>query len=151
MPLSRRSMLRLAGAGMASSLLPFLPVGARAQGATSPKRLLVVFSPMGYLESGFFPSGSGSDFQLGETMTELEAHKSQLIYLDGMSVYGAQWFFPDDDNEHGSGMAMCFTASKKDDYATGPSFEQVIADKVYAESPTLFKSIGLGVNAPNPS
>ncbi len=106
---------------------------------------------MGYLESGFFPSGSASDFQLGETMTALEPYKQQLIYLDGMTNYGAQYYFPDDDNEHGSGMAMCFTGSKKQNYATGPSFEQVIADKVYADSPTSFRSIGLGVNASDPS
>ncbi len=149
--LSRRTILRLAAGGTAASLLPFLPVGARAQGSGSPKRLLVVFSPMGYLESGFFPSGTLSDFQLGETMTALEPYKQQLIYLDGMSTYGAQYFFPDDDNEHGSGMAMCFTGSKKENYATGPSFDQVIADKVYADSPTSFRSIALGVNAPDPS
>jgi hypothetical protein len=141
----------MTGGAMASSLLPFLPVAARAQSAVAPKRLLVVFSPMGYLESGFFPSGSATDFQLGETMTALESFKQQLIYLDGLNMYGAQWFFPDDDNEHGSGMAMCFTASRKDNYATGPSFEQVIADKIYGETPTPFRSIGLGVNAPDPS
>jgi Protein of unknown function (DUF1552) len=106
---------------------------------------------MGYLESGFFPTAAGADFQLGETMTALQPFKDKLIYLDGMDLYGAEWFFPDDDNEHGSGMAMAFTASKKENYATGPSFEQVIADKLYADSPTPFRAIGLGVNAPNPS
>jgi len=144
-------MLRVAGAATAASLFPFLPVGARAQSAAAPSRLLVVFSPMGYLESGFFPTGSVADFQLGETMTALEQYKSQLIYLDGMSVHGAQWYFPDDDNEHGSGMAMAFTASSKQGYASGPSFEQLIADKLYADHPTQFRSIGLGVNAPEPS
>jgi hypothetical protein len=149
--LSRRSLLGAATAGLSSALFPFIPAGARAQAGAAPKRLLVVFSPMGYLESGFFPSGSTSDFSLGETMTVLEPFKNQLIYLDGLSIYGAQWFFPDDDNEHGSGMAMCFTASKKDNYATGPSFEQLVADKLYAEQPTPFRALALGVNAPNPS
>jgi len=142
-------MLRLAGGAAAASLMPFLPVAARAQATGMPKRLLVVFSPMGYLESGFFPSGSENDFQLGETMAALEPHKQSLVYLDGMSLYGGQWFFPDDDNEHGSGMATTFTGSKKEDYATGPSFEQVVADKLYAEHKTPFRAIGLGVNAPN--
>lgn len=149
--LSRRALLSLSTAAGASALLPFLPVAARAQSSAAPKRLLVVFSPMGYLESGFFPTGTTSDFQLGETMTALEPFKQQLIYLDGLNMYGAQWFFPDDDNEHGSGMAMCFTGSRKEGYATGPSFEQVIADKLYTESPTPFRAIGLGVNAPDPS
>lgn len=149
--LSRRSLLSLSTAAGASALLPFLPVAARAQAAASPKRLLVVFSPMGYLESSFFPTGSTSDFQLGETMTALEPFKQHLIYLDGLNMYGAQWFFPDDDNEHGSGMAMCFTGSRKEGYATGPSFEQLVADKLYADSPTSFRAIGLGVNAPEPS
>lgn len=154
MRLSRRALMGGAAGALGAHLLPFLPSSvrsARAQGMKAPKRLLVVFSPMGYLESGFFPTGSTSDFTLGETQTVLEPFKSKLIYLDGMSLYGAEWYFPDDDNEHGSGMAMAFTASKKEVYATGPSFEQVIADKVYAAEPTPFRSVALGVNAPTPS
>ena len=45
--LSRRTLLKLA---------PLVPFAARAQTAAPPKRLLVVFSPMGYLEPSFWPT-----------------------------------------------------------------------------------------------
>lgn len=152
MGLSRRSALKLAGGAAASALLPFLPVGVRAAESAAPKRLLVVFSPMGYLESSFWPrQTSDGGFTLGETMTALNDFKSQLIYPDGLILYGASWYFPDDDNEHGSGMAMAFTASKKAEYATGPSIDQVVADHSFAQAPRRFRSLALGVNAPSPS
>jgi hypothetical protein len=106
---------------------------------------------MGYFENSFWPSGGVTDFTLGASMTALNDFKNQLIYMDGLSVHGAQWNFPDDDNEHGSGMAMAFTASKKEDYATGPSIDQVVADRLFADTPTQFRSLALGVNAPAPS
>lgn len=150
--LSRRGLLSgLAGAGVGTRLLPFLPAAVRA--ADPPKRLLVIFTPMGYLESSFWPKKTpdGSDFTLGETMTALNDFKSKLIYPHGLLLYGAQWYMPDDDNEHGSGMAMCFTGSKKEGYATGPSIDAVVSDHLFATTKTKFKSLGLGVNAPSPS
>lgn len=148
--LSRRKMLAaLASAGAASRLAPFIPASVRA--AEPPKRLLVVFSPMGYLENTFWPKGTGADFTLGETMTALNPYKSKLLYLDGLMLYGAQWFFPDDDNEHGSGQAMVFTGSKKANFASGPSVDHAVADHMYAQTPTKFRHLALGVNAPSPS
>ncbi|MDX2021472.1 MAG: DUF1552 domain-containing protein [Deltaproteobacteria bacterium] len=148
--LSRRKLLAaLASAGAASRLAPFVPASVRA--AEPPKRLLVVFSPMGYLENSFWPKGTATDFTLGETMTALNPYKSKLLYLDGLMLYGAQWFFPDDDNEHGSGQAMVFTGSKKANFSTGPSVDQAVADHVYGQTPTKFRHLALGVNAPSPS
>jgi hypothetical protein len=144
---SRRQALASLGAG----LLPFVPVAARAANVMAPQRLLVVFSPMGYLEDTFWPTRTpDGGFTLGPTMSALAELKSKLIYLDGLILYGASWYFPDDDNEHGSGMAMAFTGSKKMNYATGPSVDQVVAQGIAAQARTPYKSLALGVNSPSP-
>ncbi|MEM9860432.1 MAG: DUF1552 domain-containing protein [Myxococcota bacterium] len=158
---SRRSWLRMAAGAGAASLVPFMPRLARGQ-SEAPKRVLVVYHGLGYLDESFWPtrgaSGRPNDFTLGDTMRALDDYKNQLIYLDGILLYGAQYFFPDDDNEHASGGNMTFTGSRKDDgdedpntkaFSNGPSFEQVIADHYYdPESPvTPFRDIALGISS----
>ena len=140
--LSRRNFAKLVGGGAAASaLLPFLPRQTYAQGGGAPKRVIVIFHGLGYLENSFWPTpgASETDFTLGETQTVLEPYRDKLIYPDGMTLYGGPYYFPDDDNEHGTGAAMTFTAALKNGYATGPSFEQVIADHWHAESPRPFR------------
>lgn len=148
--LSRRKLLAaFAAAGGASRLGPFLPKAV--YGATAPKRIISIFHPMGYLENSFWPTGTGSDFTLGETMTALNQWKSKLLFLDGLALYGPQWYFPNDDNEHAAGGNQVFTGSKKSGYATGPSIEQAVADHQYAQAKTQFRALSLGVNAGTPS
>jgi hypothetical protein len=157
---NRRNILGAALAGGAAShLLPFIPRAARAAG-TSPKRLLVVFHPMGWLESTFFPTIAPNkvDWELGESMKPLAAFKNKLIFMDGLENRGGVWTYgfingKQIDNEHGLGMAAAFTGSGKElsgSWAKGPSIEQAVADKIYAESPTKFRNIALGVNAGSP-
>ena len=158
----RRQMMQMMMAGGATaSLMPLLPRSVRGQD-DSVKRVLFVYHGLGYLESTFWPtrgpSGAATDFTLGATQSVLEPYKDQLIYLDGMLLFGAQYFYPDDDNEHASGAAMTFTGSAKDDgdgdnstkaYANGPSVDQVMADSYYdPDAPaTLFRDMALGVSA----
>lgn len=148
---SRRQMLAaVAAAGGASRLGPFLPKSVYAAGA--PKRILTIFSPLGYLENSFWPSGTGASFTLGETMSALNPWKSKLLYLDGLTVYGPQWYFPNnDDNEHANGGNMVFTGSKKTGYSLGPSIEQAVADHQYGQVKTQYRALALGVNAGTPS
>ncbi len=146
--LNRRKFAGLmGGSAVAGGLLPFLPRASYAGGSGSPKRLLVIFHGLGYLENSFWPTpgATDSDFTLGQTQAVLEPFRDQLIYPDGLTLYGGPYYFPDDDNEHGSGAAMTFTASHKQNYATGPSFEQVIADHWDAQAPRPFRHVGLGV------
>jgi hypothetical protein len=147
--LSRRRMLAaVAAAGGVSRLAPFLPQSLHA--AEAPKRILTVFSPMGYLENSFWPTGTGTAFTLGETMTALNPFKSKLLYLDGLALYGPEWYFSNDDNEHASGGTMTFTGAKKAGFATGPSIEQAVADYQYGLAKTQYRALALGVNAGTP-
>lgn len=148
---SRRRMLAaIAAAGGVSRLAPFLPNAVYAAGST-PKRILTVFSPMGHLENSFWPTGTGSNFTLGETMTALEPYKSKLLYLDGLALYGPQWYFRNDDNEHAAGGNMVFTGATKKGYANGPSIEQAVATFQYAKAKTPYRALALGLTtgAPN--
>lgn len=158
---NRRHFLSAALAGgVASHLLPFIPSAVRAAGA-SPKRLLVVFHPMGWLETSFFPTLAANkvDFELGESCKPMAAHKNKLIFMDGLENRGGIWTYgfvngKQLDNEHGLGMSAAFTGSRKDSsgtFAMGPSIDQAVADHLYAATPTKFRSIALGVNAGSPS
>ena len=150
---SRRKFIQsVVGGAAASKLMTLLPHAAFAQGA-APKRLLCVFHPMGYLENSFWPTGEGASFTLGETQQALNPHKSKLLYVDGLmnsssAWWNAEWKTHENDNEHGQGINGTFTGSWKDgDYAASPSIDQVVANALYAQSPTTFKSISLGLNA----
>ncbi|MEM6293470.1 MAG: DUF1552 domain-containing protein, partial [Myxococcota bacterium] len=149
--ITRRNLARmLGGSAAAAALTPFVPRSTYAGGSTSPKRLLVIFHGLGYLESSFWPtagpSGTETDFTLGETQSVLEPYRDQLIYPDGLVLWGAPYYFPDDDNEHASGGSMCFSGSLKDGFATGASFEQPIADHFFKTQGGSFRHVGLGVN-----
>lgn len=138
----RRLLASIGGAALASRLAPFIPASVRAAGA-SPRRMLVVFHPMGYLERTFWPQSSGGSWTLGETMSALAPWKDKLIYPDGLEIAGAG---ASDDNEHGKGMNMVFTGSRKQGLSTGPSVEQAVANHLYAQTKTRFRALGLGVN-----
>ena len=146
---SRRKLLAsIAAAGGVSRLGPFLPASLRA--ADAPKRILTVFHPMGYLEKEFFPTGTGTDFTLGPALQVLDPWKQKLTFIDGLTMYGAQYYFQFPSNEHGLGEAMAFTGGKYISDASGadsPSIDQVIADFQYNQVKTQFKSLNLGVNA----
>ena len=151
-PTRRQLLTSLLGAGAAARLLPMFPADAFAQ-AAAPKRLLCVSHPMGWLENDFFPARtSDTEFSLGASVAALGDWKSKLVFLDGLMLYGAEWFFPDDDNEHASGAAMAFTGSKKEGFATGASIDGAIADALVGQGvKTPYKSLALGVNAPAPA
>src|SRR5688500_2570760 len=93
---SRRHILRgIAAAPLLSSLSPFLP-SAVVRAADAPKRLLTIFQPLGFLESGFWPSADPSGYKLSSHMNAFEPWKSQLIFPDGVILHPA----PGGGNEH---------------------------------------------------
>ena len=153
---SRRKFIQsIIGGAAASKLMTMLPHAAFAQGA-APKRLLCVFHPMGYLENTFWPTGEGASFALGETQQALNPYKSKLLYVDGLMNSSGSWWDSrwrgnekaNFDNEHGNGIAGTFTGSwKQGPHAATPSIDQVVANALYAQSPTAHKSIALGMNA----
>lgn len=142
--LTRRHILSgLAAAPVLSGLSPFLPAGM-ARAGDPPKRLLTIFHPMGYLEPTFWPTAEGTGYKLDPVLAALEPWKSQLIFPDGLLLLAPE------GNEHFTGMGSIFTGSKgTDGWASGASFDYLIAEHLHAQEKTAHKYLALGVNAVN--
>src|SRR5262249_11244424 len=86
-PISRRTMLRGAGAALA---LPWLeatnPVSALASSkvARGPARMAVLYMANGVNESMWTPEGEGRDFKLSPTLEPLSDLKDDLLVLTNL-------------------------------------------------------------------
>src|SRR4051812_30681051 len=103
--IDRRHFIKQLGISAAS--LPFL-IGLPSLGLASPvrprQRLVIMFSPNGTIPSAYWPEETGSDFNLKEIMTPLEAFKDRMLILRGLSnkVRG-------DGDNHMRGMSCLLT------------------------------------------
>ncbi|WCT77614.1 DUF1552 domain-containing protein [Novosphingobium humi] len=83
--LSRRTLLRGAGAAMA---LPFLeamaPSAKAADRVARPRRLFVFYTPNGMMMDQFRPAATGMDYALPPTLTPLEKFKSRMSVITGL-------------------------------------------------------------------
>ena len=137
-PLSRRALLR--GAGGIALALPFLeamtPRRARAGNPPLPKRIVLFFTPNGFVHDSWAPTGSGTSFQLSPVLSPLEPVKNDIIVIDGLEMKRGG---PGDG--HQQGMAHLWTGiellpgdakggdpnSPAAGFSSGPSIDQVIA------------------------
>ncbi|MEM9381080.1 MAG: DUF1552 domain-containing protein [Planctomycetota bacterium] len=97
--LSRRTLLRGAGVAAAMPYLHAMEKDVRAAqrlgGGEPPKRLVYVYFPNGCSLPGekdekngawrWFPSGSGSGFELTEVLAPLKRHRAQMSVFGGLS------------------------------------------------------------------
>ncbi len=96
--------------GISAAALPFI-VGLPSLGLAAParprQRLIVMFSPNGTIPSAFWPDEAGSDFNLKEIMTPLEAFKERMLVLNGVCnrIRG-------DGDNHMRGMSCLLTAAE---------------------------------------
>ena len=59
---------------------------AYAQGASSPKRLLVIHHPVGTIRANWTCSGTADNWTLSRILKPFEPVKSHMIVLDGMDI-----------------------------------------------------------------
>ncbi len=155
--LSRRAFLEGAGAAGAAALLsPFVPLlNASGDGEVAPKRLVLFFTPHGTVHDRWLPSGGETDFTLGEILSPLERHRDQIVVLDGLRMRASESV----GAPHTKGPPLLWTGSplredrtfSRDDgmgvyyygWNSGPSVDQVIADRIGAELP--YRSIEAGL------
>lgn len=153
--LSRRTILKSAAAPLlASPLVPLLE--ASAQVASMPRRLLLFFTPHGTIYDQWKPGGADTSFTLSPILQPLAAHRSKLVVIDGLRMNGA--YHPNCAlAPHPIGMATLWTGCRVNDietvvpggnvpvgvWSTGPSIDQVIANRLNAG--TRFRSLELGV------
>jgi hypothetical protein len=83
--ISRRTVLRGAGAAVALPLLDaMIPAFAPAATTTPVRRFGVVYHPNGVIYDKWLPSGAGSQFELSPTLKGLEPFKDKLIVVTGL-------------------------------------------------------------------
>jgi hypothetical protein len=141
MNMRRRDFLSAAALGAAAPFVPFL--NQRAEAASGfPRRLLLVFSPNGTLESQFWPTGGETNFALAKgSITEaLEPFRAKLLFPKGLRRLSSG------SGAHEKNMGGLWTGCglvATNGYPTGPSVDQIIAEKLPA-GPS-FKSLQFGV------
>ncbi len=84
--ISRRTMLRGAGAAVALPLLDaMIPAFAPAATTAPVKRFGVVYHPNGVIYDQWLPTGEGTKFELSPTLKGLEPFKDKLIAVTGLA------------------------------------------------------------------
>ena len=145
-PLSRRTLLRSAGVGIALPLLDaMLPRRAcLAATAAPPRRLLAIHVPLGMMPQFFFPAkaaagaGAAGGVPSSPYLDLLAEHRGQFTVFSGMSHPGV------DGNHHA---AQCFLTGAP--HPGSPSFrnslslDQVAAEKIGGD--TRFPSLTLSL------
>jgi hypothetical protein len=146
-PLSRRTMLRGAGALIA---LPWLeamaPRRARAESSTTPRRVLYYFIPNGAYMPSFTPSTSGSGFSLSPQLAPLAGLEHKISVLTNLDNHPGRGQTVGDAHFRGTGSfltAQEITATVVANVG-GPSVDQVAALSAGVGDRTAFRSLQLG-------
>lgn len=126
--IKRRNFLTgLGAAGLGHWLLR---AEAFAQGATSPKRLLVIHHPVGTVRDNWVCSGTETDFTLSRILAPFAPVKSHMVVLDGIDIVA-----PGVGGGHEKGTVVMMTGQRTrqlypgnggdDPRAEGPSVDQL--------------------------
>src|SRR5882724_2857559 len=138
--LTRRSVPR--GAAGISVALPFLDAmllpGQSHAASAIPLRFVVFYSPGGTLLDKWRPTGTETNYALGDMMASLNPYKDRMMFLDGLdlSITAKGVGHP-----HSRGMAGVLTGTQLlpgdfetggggASFADGPSIDQVIAGRI---------------------
>ena len=154
---TRRNVLRGAGVAVA---LPFLEALAgkplRAAAPVGARRAIFFYSPNGQDIERFRPSGSGTDFTLGELQSPLAAIREHLTVFRGLENLAAK-ANPAGTNGHNAGITSILTCqtlsgdsslytvnNETRGYATGASFDTVLAQKLPGSAALKVPQLVLG-------
>jgi len=143
----------LGGLGVAGLGLPLVPMLEReVEGAVLPKRLILLCSANGTIHEQWKPGFDGTTLQLSPILAPLEAHKQDLVVVDGLG-----WRY--DDGPGVDHMRICMlwngtpmlegnefqnnTGDKPCGWGAAISVDQFIAGQLGQETP--FASLEFGV------
>ena len=150
--LSRRTFLGgLGAAGVAAPLVPLLE--AEAETGPMPKRLILLCSSNGTVHSQWKPGFENNTLQLSPALAPLEAHKHNLVVLDGLG-----WGYGDGPGVDHMRICMLWngtpmldgndfqnsTGDRPCGWGGGISVDQYIANQIGHETP--FSSLEFGVH-----
>jgi hypothetical protein len=144
-PISRRTLLRGAGAALA---LPWLeamaPRSARAAAATTPpRRLAVLFMPNGVHPDQWTPTATGREYELTPSLEPLGELKDDVLVLT--NLWNQNSNSGDGHYVKTSGLLTCTTIHKTvgvDLNCHGISMDQVLAQHIGSEAPLPSLELG---------
>jgi hypothetical protein len=136
--LSRRTVLRGAGAALALPLLhSMLPVG-RAAAATPRPRFACIYIPHGAIMSRWTPVGEGTAFELAPILRSLEPYRDRLNIVSDLRLPLAYGEDASAGANHTRSSAVWLTCSRPETGATprlGTSADQVAAAHIGQDTP----------------
>jgi hypothetical protein len=146
-PLSRRTLLRGAGAALGLPWLEAMTPAARAARveAPLPKRMAVLYMPNGVHPDMWTPEGVGRDFKLSPTLEPLADLKDDIVVLTNLWNQGSRG--GEGHYVKISGFLTCTTITKTlgvDINCNGVSMDQVAAQKMGRQTP--LPSLELGIS-----
>ena len=143
-PISRRTVLRGVGAGLALPWLEaMMPASANAA-QRPPVRMAILYMPNGVREDTWTPQGAGRDFELSPTLQPLADLKSELIVptnLWNQAAKGSEGHYVKT-----SGYLTSTTVSKTlgvDINCHGISMDQLAAQSAGARTPIASLELGI--------
>jgi hypothetical protein len=145
--LSRRTVLKGAGASVALPLLDAMTPALAAPGAApSPVRASFVYVPNGIVMSDWTPKAAGRGYELPRILKPIERFRDELMVLSGLAHHNANALM-DGAGDHARASACFLTGvhPKKTagaDIRNGVSADQIVAQKLAAE--TRLPSLELG-------
>jgi hypothetical protein len=139
-PLSRRTLLRAAGATIGLPLLDaMLPRIARAEASKMPRRMVAIQTNMGIMPQFFFPEKPGADYALTPYLDKLAAHRKQMTVFSGVS-------HPDMSGGHAADKTFLTGTPhpERGGFRNGVSLDQLAAENIGNE--TRFPTLSVAVS-----
>lgn len=137
----RRAFLTGVGTLLALPMLESaLPRAARAETAAAPRRFMTFHFPIGVNRAGWKPTGTETEWTLGETQQPLLAHKGDISVITNVDASGDKT----GSSAHTGRVATFLTAQDvpMGTHAMGTSADQRIATSLAGKTP--FRSLELG-------
>lgn len=127
--MNRRALLRGAGVLLPLPFLNLMEAKTKNQQSTEvspPKRFLTLFKPNGvHPPSWNISGGTETDFRMSPLMKPFEKHKDDLLVLDNMGDFGF--------SSHANSTRRFLSGHHSN--TKSPSIDQLIADKIRADTP----------------
>jgi len=153
--ISRRTMLKGMGVTMALPMLDAMMPGAssramaqvgRAGAAAAPTRMAMIFAPNGVNYEAWLPTGSGSNYQLSQTLAPLQGVRQHINIMTGMTLDKAR-ANGDGPGDHARSSASFLTGAQArktagNDIHIGTSVDQFAAQQIGEQ--TRLPSLQLG-------
>jgi hypothetical protein len=136
---SRRTLLRGAGATLALPWLEALPRALAVTADAPPVRAIFISNNLGILPKPFFPQTAGRDYELSPYLARLADHRDDFTVISGLSHPGVRG---------GHSTENCFLTAARNPTASGfrntISLDQFAAERI--GHLTRFSTLNLGVN-----